>query len=63
MHTAFPELSASAWGLTTVPLGDGDTLGIEYLMVPAWFAETFVTDHANAESWRALKDQLVAVDS
>jgi len=32
-------------------------------MVPAWFAETFVIDHANAESWRAQKDQLLAVDS
>jgi hypothetical protein len=40
-----------------------DTVGIEYLMVPAWFAETFVIDHANAESWRAQKDRLLAVDS
>jgi len=32
-------------------------------MLPAWFAETFVIDHANAESWRAQKDQPLAVDS
>ena len=32
-------------------------------MVPAWFAETFVIDHQNAASWRAQKDQLLAVDS
>ncbi|HLB38086.1 MAG TPA: hypothetical protein VJL31_16055 [Gemmatimonadales bacterium] len=63
LRTAFPELGASGWGVTTVRFEDGDTLGIEYLMVPAWFAETFVIDHANAESWRTQKDQLLAVDS
>ena len=63
LRDAFPELGPSAWGLTTVPLHDGDTLGLEYLMVPAWFTETFVIDRANAESWRAQKDQLLAVDS
>jgi hypothetical protein len=63
LRTTFPELGDSAWGLTTVSLGHGDTLGIESLVVPAWFAETFVIDHANAESWRAQKDQLLGVDS
>jgi hypothetical protein len=63
LRAAFPELGASAWGLTTLPLDDGDTLGLEYLLVPAWFAETFVIDHANAVSWRAQKDRLLAVDS
>jgi len=63
LRAAFPELGASAWGLTTLPFDDGDTLGLEYLLVPAWFAETFVIDHANAASWRAQKDQLLAVDS
>ncbi|HWP38187.1 MAG TPA: hypothetical protein VNL18_11610 [Gemmatimonadales bacterium] len=63
LRSTFPELADSAWGLTTVPLDARDTIGIEYLMVPAWFAETFVIDHANAESWRAQKDQLLAVDS
>jgi hypothetical protein len=63
LRTTFPELGEAAWGLTTVSLGDGDTLGIESLVVPAWFAETFVIDHANAASWRAQKDRLVAVDS
>jgi hypothetical protein len=50
---------------TTVrlPFEDGDTLGLEYLLVPAWFAETFIIDHANAASWRAQKDRLLAVDS
>ena len=65
LRVAFPELGDSAWGLTTVALGpgDGDTLGIESLVVPAWFAETFVIDHANAQSWRDQKDELLAVDS
>ncbi len=38
-------------------------MGLEYLLVPAWFTETFVIDHANAASWRAQKDRLLAVDS
>ena len=63
LRAAYPELGDAAWGLMTVPLDDGDTLGLEYLLVPAWFAETFVIDHANAQSWRAQKDRLLAVDS
>ena len=57
------ELGSAAWGLTTLAFEDGDTLGLEYLLVPAWFAETFVIDHANATSWRAQKDRLLEVDS
>lgn len=63
LRATFPELGDSAWGLTTLPLHRGDTIGIEYLMLPAWFAETFVIDHDNAQSWRAQKDQLLVVDS
>jgi len=63
LRAAFPELGGAGWGLTTLPFHDGDTLGLEYLLVPAWFAETFAIDHANAASWRAQKDQLLAVDS
>ncbi len=63
LRGAFPELGESAWGLTTVPFEGGDTLGLEYLLVPAWFAETFAIDRANAESWRAQKDQQLTVDS
>ncbi len=63
LRAAFPELGPAGWGLTTLPFEDGDTLGLEYLLVPAWFAETFVIDHANAESWREQKDRLLAVDS
>jgi hypothetical protein len=63
LRTAFPELGKAGWGLTTIPTQPGDTIGIQYLVVPAWFAETFVIDHENAESWRAQKDRLLAVDS
>jgi hypothetical protein len=63
LRAVFPELGEAGWGLATVPLDDGDTLGIEVLMVPAWFAETFAIDRANADSWREQKDGLLAVDS
>ncbi len=63
LRTAFPEFASAPVGLTTLPLDDGDTLGLEYLLVPAWFAETFIIDHDNAASWRAQKDRLLAVDS
>lgn len=63
LRSAFPELGDSAWGVTTFRLDGRDTIGIEYLTVPAWFAETFVIEHANAESWRAQKAELLAVDS
>jgi len=38
-------------------------LGLEYLLVPAWFAETFIIDHANATSWHAQKHRLLELDS
>jgi uncharacterized protein YlxW (UPF0749 family) len=63
LRNTFPELGKGGWGLTTLPFEDGDTLGLEYLLVPAWFAETFIIDHANAASWRAQKDRLLEVDS
>ncbi len=63
LEQTFPEMAASAWGLTTIPLGDDDTVGIEYFLMPAWFTETFIIDHQNAQSWRLQKDKLLAVDS
>ena len=38
-------------------------MGIEYFLIPAWFTETFIIDHENAEFWREQKDKLLAVDS
>jgi hypothetical protein len=59
----FPELAASQWGLTTLPIDDSDTLGIEYFLIPAWFTETFIIDHQNALSYERQKDKLLGVDS
>ena len=56
-------MARSNWGITTIPLEPGDTLGVEYFLIPAWFTETFIIDHQNAESWREQKDKLLAVDS
>jgi len=63
LRETFPELAAAGWGLTTLPLDAGDTLGLEYFLVPAWFTETFIIDHQNAAAWHEQKDQLLALDS
>jgi hypothetical protein len=63
LRQAFPELGGAGWGLTSLPAWEGDTLGIEYLLVPAWFAETFMIDRANARSWLAQRATLLAADS
>ena len=61
LRAAYPELGDLGFGLTTLPLENGDTLGLEYLLVPAWFAETFVIDHANAAS--ALQDSVTSLEA
>jgi len=63
LEQTFPELAATNWGLTSIPFDPEDTLGIEYFLIPAWFTETFIIDHQNAESWLAQRDKLLAVDS
>src|SRR5207237_1301582 len=63
LRASYPELGDSAWRMLTIRTDTRDTLGIAYLALPAWFAETFVIDHQNAEFWRAQKDALLAVDS
>jgi len=63
LDLTFPEMARSNWGFTTIPFEPGDTLGLEYFLIPAWFTETFIIDHENAESWREQKDKLLAVDS
>ena len=61
LAATFPEMAHSNWGVTTIPFEPGDSLGIEYFVIPAWFTETFIIDHQNAESWRQQKDGLLAV--
>ena len=63
LEATFPEMVGSAWGVTTIPLEPGDTLGLEYFVIPVWFTETFIIDHLNAESWLAQRDELLEVDS
>jgi hypothetical protein len=63
LDSTFPEMARSNWGMTTIPYEPGDTLGLEYFVIPAWFTETFLIDHENAEFWREQKDKLLAVDS
>ncbi len=63
LRSTFPELSDLSLRTLNISMGRGDTLGIEYLAVPAWFTETFIIDHQNAESWRAQRDRLLALDS
>jgi len=63
LRANYPELNDSTLRLVQLPIAKGDTLGIQYLMIPAWFAETFVIDHQNAESWRNQRDRLAAADS
>jgi hypothetical protein len=63
LDSTFPEMARSNWGFTTIPFEPGDTLGLEFFVIPAWFTETFLIDHENAESWREQKDKLLAVDS
>lgn len=31
--------------------------------MPAWFSETFIVDHQNAQAWEEQRDQLLALDS
>lgn len=50
--STFPEMAASNWGLTEV-VDEVEGVGIEYLMVPLWFSETFLIDHENAKAYEA----------
>jgi hypothetical protein len=63
LASTFPEMARSNWGITTIPFELGDSVGIEYFLVPAWFTETFIINHQNAKSWREQKDELLVVDS
>lgn len=58
----FPAIAHSDWGVTEV-VNEDTGLGIEYLMVPLWFSETFIIDHQNALSYKQQRDKLEQVDS
>jgi hypothetical protein len=58
----FPEMAQSDWGVTEVYNEEAD-IGIEYLLVPLWFSETFIIDHQNSISYLEQRDKLQMVDS
>jgi hypothetical protein len=60
LRRTFPEMSDSEWAVTDVYDEEND-VGIEYLRVPLWFAETFIVDHQNAESYKAQADTSASV--
>jgi hypothetical protein len=61
----FPEIGGSDWGVTEIFTddGEGEPIGIQYLVVPHQFAETFIIDHQNANNFQAQRDRLVKMDS
>jgi type II secretory pathway pseudopilin PulG len=60
----FPEIGGSDWGVTEIFSDDGGTpLGIQYVVVPLWFAETFIIDHQNANNYQAQVSRLLQMDS
>jgi len=58
----FPEVANSDWGVTEV-FNEKYGVGIEYLLIPLWFNETFIIDHNNSKLYQAQRDKLVLVDS
>lgn len=58
----FPEVANSDWGVTEV-FNEEFGVGIEYLLIPLWFNETFIIDHNNSKLYRAQKDSLLLLDS
>lgn len=62
LASTFPEMAQSDWGVTEVYNEDAE-IGIEYLLVPLWFSETFIIDHQNSISYREQRDKLELVDT
>jgi hypothetical protein len=64
LRTTFPEMAGSAWGTTEI-MDDSEApaIGVQYLLVPLWFSETFIIDHQNSKSYLAQRDRLHNVDS
>jgi hypothetical protein len=58
----FPEMAESDWGVTEVYNEEFD-VGVEYLLVPLWFSETFIIDHQNSESYKQQVDRFSEIDS
>ena len=61
LHHTFPEFSDRM--RVTEVYDTENARSIEYLMLPMWFAETFIIDHQNAASYEAQRDSLRVLDS
>jgi hypothetical protein len=61
IETTFPEMAASQWGVSEV-FDDANGVGIEYLMVPLWFSETFLIDHQNSLAFQTQVDSFRVLD-
>jgi hypothetical protein len=60
---AFPEVARSSrWGITEL-YDEKERVSLEYIVFPAWFAETFMIDHESAESYRQQLGKLALVDT
>jgi uncharacterized protein YlxW (UPF0749 family) len=62
LRQTYPEMANSDWGVTEV-FNEEAGVGIEYLLIPLWFTETFIIEHQNSESYKKQRDKLVLVDS
>lgn len=59
----FPEVARSSrWGITEL-YDEQQRVSLEYIVFPAWFAETFMIDHENAENYRQQVGKLAQVDT
>ncbi|MGH7527828.1 MAG: hypothetical protein ACREMX_14115 [Gemmatimonadales bacterium] len=64
IRETFPEIAGSDWGVTEIVNDRIDPpIGIQYLVVPLWFSETFLIDHQNAASYKAQTGRLTVMDS
>ena len=60
LNQTFPEVAASDWGVREV-WNEQEQIGIEYLLVPVGFTETFIIDHQNSIAYEQQRDTLVSV--
>jgi len=59
----FPEVARSSrWGIMEL-YDEEERVSLEYIVFPAWFAETFLIDHENALNYKQQVGKLAAVDT
>jgi hypothetical protein len=60
LNQTFPEVAASDWGVREI-WNEQEQIGIEYLLVPVGFTETFIIDHQNSLAYESQRDTLRSV--